>query len=330
MKATLITDGAMLEAIAPEWEALWRRGGGTTPFSSPAWLLPWWEVFKPGDLFTVAVRHDDRLVALAPLYREDGPWGRRLLPLGISVSDYSDVLIDPDHREAAGAALLDLLQDHHPLWDLWSAEEAPPDAAVLTLPWGASWTATIEPHSACPVLMLPRTVADLPAAIPARTMRKWRMAQNRIGRRAWRIERAEPGHWRPLLDDLFGLHQQRWISRNQPGVLADADVRRFHERAVPRLLEAGLLRLSRLSIDDRVAGAYYGFDQGSRSFAYIGGFDPAFAFESPGTILLGAAIEAATHRGASEFHFLRGQELYKYGWGAVDRWNQRLTMKDRA
>jgi hypothetical protein len=31
--------------------------------------------------------------------------------------------------------------------------------------------------------------------------------------------------------------------------------------------------------------------------------------------------------GAREFHFLRGGETYKYGWGAQDRWNTSRTIR---
>src|SRR2546423_211750 len=64
-----------------------------------------------------------------------------------------------------------------------------------------------------------------------------------------------------------------------------------------------------------------------RTLAYLHGFDPAYEFESPGTILVGHAIEEAVREGAREFHFLRGRESYKYGWGARDRWNRRRTFR---
>ena len=56
-------------------------------------------------------------------------------------------------------------------------------------------------------------------------------------------------------------------------------------------------------------------------FFYLSGFDPGFAFESPGTILLAHMIEEAAREGRSEVHFLRGGEAYKYAWGGVDRMN---------
>ncbi len=54
---------------------------------------------------------------------------------------------------------------------------------------------------------------------------------------------------------------------------------------------------------------------------YLTGFDVARAYESPGAILLGDLIGWALAEGRRELHFLRGGEGYKYGWGAVDRFN---------
>ena len=89
-----IRDAATLVALEPEWWQLWQRAASSTPFQSPAWLLPWWKAFAPGELCVLAGRQGDRLVALAAFYLEIGPWGRRLLPIGVSISDYHDILLD--------------------------------------------------------------------------------------------------------------------------------------------------------------------------------------------------------------------------------------------
>lgn len=318
MRGEIVASDAALAALEPAWWGLWRRVAAASPFSTPAWLLPWWQVFAPGDLFTVAIWHADRLVALAPLYRESGASARRLLPLGISLSDYADVLIDPAVPEAA-AEIVEALQESSGAWDVWSAEELPPEAALLRLWCPAGWSSSIALQSACPVLDLGHALA----AVPALKRRKWRMAQNRTQRRAWSLDAADAGSLAAGLDALFQLHGARWAAREQAGVLADADVQWFHRLSAPRLLAAGLLRLVLLRIDGMVAGAYYGFRTGDCAYAYLGGFDPAFAFESPGTVLLGAEIEAAATLGVASLHLLRGQEPYKYEWGAVDRWNSR-------
>jgi hypothetical protein len=96
----IIQNVERLAAYVPEWRALWRRSANATPFQSPDWLLPWWDVFAPGELRCIAVRRGGSLAALAPLYREDGTHGARLLPVGVSLSDYLDVLIDPAYPDS--------------------------------------------------------------------------------------------------------------------------------------------------------------------------------------------------------------------------------------
>ena len=321
LAAALVEDEAGLEALAPEWWELWRRCPAATPFQSPAWLLPWWQVFRPGRLSTVTVRQEGRLVALAPAYLEDGALGRRLLPIGIGITDYLDLLLDPAAPEAA-AALAGAAADLIPDWAIWELEELMPGAAALNLPTPSGTTEERVKQSACPVLDLTGDVS-----VPAGKRRKLRMAENRVARRAGEVASVGPEGVPAFLDHLARLHGARWATRGEDGVLADDPVRRFHSLAVPLLVEAELARLWTLTIEDQVVGAYYGLHHDTRAFAYLGGFDPSFSFESPGTLLVGRAIETARGEGVAEFHFLRGQEGYKYEWGASDRWNQRRSFR---
>ncbi|KAA2241104.1 GNAT family N-acetyltransferase [Salinarimonas soli] len=319
LTADVIRTADGLTALEAEWWKLWRRCESATPFQSPAWLLPWWQVFAPGELRAIAVRDAGRLVALAPFYREDGAHGRRLLPLGIGLSDYGDILRDPLRGDAALAIVHAAAQIEG--WDSLSLEDLAPGAAALTLRAGPGMSDATERQCACPVL-------DLTAApVPAGKRRKLRMAQNRAARRAgFSIESVEADGIDAFLDALFDLHGARWATRGEGGVLAEDPVRRFHRAAAPALHRAGLARFALMRLEGRVVGAYYGLADARRAYAYLGGFDPAFAFESPGTLLVGHAIDSAAQAGAGEFHFLRGQEPYKYEWGAVDRWSMRRVL----
>src|SRR3712207_3081859 len=115
--ASAVEDAEAFAALAPEWWDLWRRTPAATPFQSPAWLVSWWRHFHPGDLFVLTVRHEKRLVGLAPCYIEHGRLGRRVLPVGISVSDYLDVLLDPAYGAAAGQAIVDGMARTAERWD---------------------------------------------------------------------------------------------------------------------------------------------------------------------------------------------------------------------
>ena len=72
LHAEVIRQAEPFAALEAEWWELWRRVAAATPFQSPAWLIPWWRCFHPGELFVVTVRAAGRLVGLAPFYVEDG------------------------------------------------------------------------------------------------------------------------------------------------------------------------------------------------------------------------------------------------------------------
>jgi CelD/BcsL family acetyltransferase involved in cellulose biosynthesis len=87
-----------------------------------------------------------------------------------------------------------------------------------------------------------------------------------------------------------------------------------------------MLRLHVLELDGIARAALYCFHKGPRTCYYLGGFEPTLAKLSLGTVLTGRAIRHAIESdGASEFDFLRGDEPYKYKWGALDRKNARLV-----
>jgi CelD/BcsL family acetyltransferase involved in cellulose biosynthesis len=280
----------------------------------------------------MAIWAGDDLAALAPIYLEEGELGARLLPIGIGISDALDVLLDPAEMEGAGRMLVGCAAQHWADWDSWELEELPADAAALALPVPPGCEEEGGSQSASPVLDLSAAGNDIFAVLPARKRRKLRMAQNRVARRGGEVRAVGADELGSFLDDLTRLHGARWTSRGEAGVLVDDPVRRFHALALPELVGAGLARLFTLSIEGRVIGAYYGLQHGGRAYAYLGGFDPDFAFESPGTVLIGHAITDAVASGATAFDFLRGQEAYKYEWGAVDRWSRCRSFRrlDRA
>jgi len=325
----IVTTQEALDALAPDWQMLWARSAAATPFQHSAWLTEWWRAFHPGALRTVAVRRGGDLVGLAPLYLEDGAYGRRLLPVGISVSDCLDVLLDPDAPEA-GAAIA-AAYAAMPDWDAWSLEELAPGADAFRLEPPAGTHEESGGQSPCPELTLSgATDADgIPLAVPKKKRQNLRRARAAAAARGpLRIERVT-GDPEAFLDALFRLHTARWESRGEPGIVADPRVRALHHAAAEGLFAAGMVRAYLLRIGDRLAAAHYGFTHRGRAAAYLNGFDPAFLAESPQTVLLGHAVAEAAREGATRLSFLRGQEPYKYLWGAADIWNRRRVFVRR-
>jgi CelD/BcsL family acetyltransferase involved in cellulose biosynthesis len=323
----LIADDGRLAALEPEWRDLWRRVPDALPFQAPAWLVPWWRHFHPGKLFVLAARQEGRLIGLAPGYIEDSPLGRRILPLGISLSDHLDILVDPACSAEALQSLADLAVAHRESWDVWELEELLPDAAALGIPLPSGYAERVQPQSACPVLALPSAVDALLPSLPRARRQNLNLARNRSARRgSVRIQRAQGGAVAPAFEQLVRLHNARWQERHQAGLLGAGPGLDFHREAVARLDDTGLLRLYTLAIGREIAAVHYGLTSRSVHHVYLLGFDPGFAFESPGVLLMAHAIEQAVAEGCREVDFLRGREPYKYEWGAVDRWNVKRSI----
>jgi CelD/BcsL family acetyltransferase involved in cellulose biosynthesis len=317
-------------ALLPEWRELWRRSASATPFQSPDWQLSWWDAFNPGELRVIAVRSHRRLIGVAPVYREEGPYGPRLLPLGISLSDYVDVLIDKRFADVALDAIASALAEFD---DVEAVEwnELPPGANALRLAAPAGWASFTDVGSACPVATLLREPAQLQSVLSPSRRRHLKTARNRADRRGTvEFVRADASTTPALLAELIRLHTAAWQQRAEAGVFFDSRVAIFHAAALPQLMREEIVRLYALSIGGMIAAVYYGFRHSNCSYAYLGGYDPEFSFESPGALLLAHAMKQAICEGATEFHFLRGREAYKYEWGGRDRVNVRLTLARKA
>lgn len=323
-----ITTGAGIDLLVPEWRALWSRVPDATPFQSPEWLLSWWREFGNSEPLVLTVRGGNELVAVLPLYRLAECGCSKLLPIGISLSDYLDALIDPDYPEAPDlllASLVDL-----PGWDECCIPDLPPSASLLAAQCPPALAEHRSGGETCPVLALPGMAEDLREIVPRKTLRDLRQAHHRAAAAgAVAVTEAEAASVPAFMHEFFRLHEARWRRIAGKGVCADPAVRRFHLNAAQRMFDAGMLRLYLLRVGDNIIAAYYGFTAKRTAYAYLSGFDPDRAELSPGAQIVGHAIEEAIREGVGEFHFLRGGEGYKYAWGAVDRPNTALTLRRR-
>jgi CelD/BcsL family acetyltransferase involved in cellulose biosynthesis len=312
MNVDVVTDDEALARLWPAWEILWRRASGALPFTAPAWLRPWWAVYGTGRPVVALLHGAEALAGLLPLYR----LREKLLPMGVGISDYCDVLLAPDAPKEAPDRLLTAALEAGDV-SRCDLPELPQGALLRAVAAPAGWRAESWAGPPCPVLAL------VPGpAIPKPMRRNIRQARNRANRAgSWQVERADAERLPASLDTLVALHGTCWQRRSEPGVLADAAVLAFHRAGAPALLAAGLLRLEVLRLHGRAAAVIYALVNGETIFLYLSGFDPECGFESPGTLLLGHMLEEAGREGLREADFLRGAEAYKHAWGGIDRLN---------
>lgn len=148
-----VTSAAGLEALRPEWEALWASSPRATPFQHPAWLLAWWRHLGAGELRTLAVRGEGRLAGLWPMF----VWAdsaRQLTPLGNGVSDHVDLLAAPGAGSAVAAAVFAALAAAGG-WDTADFRDIPADSPLFTAALPAGLHPELQDDEPCPVLALP-------------------------------------------------------------------------------------------------------------------------------------------------------------------------------
>src|SRR5436853_1039071 len=140
-----------LEWLRPEWEALWARCPGATVFQSPAWLIPWWKHLGRGELWVVSIRHHQKLIGVAPflIHRNSAISARELLFLGTGISDYLDLLLEPEFRQAGVAFVLDLLASQDSRWDTSDFQQLPPGANLLQAQASLGSRCQTSPQEVC-------------------------------------------------------------------------------------------------------------------------------------------------------------------------------------
>ena len=196
----------------------------------------------------------------------------------------------------------------------------------------ADWTLNFEREDVCPVVILPEG-ADFEGYLA--TLGKH--DRHEIRRKIRRAEAA--GEVRledsadPVadLDAFIDLHQKRFGGDGLfPPTEGGAASRLFFRRLFELLGPDGAIRLAFLSVAGRQVAAGVWFETVDGFLYFNAGVDPEARDLSPGIVLTARVIERAISAGKRRLDFLRGNEPYKYVWGARDEPIQRLLVRRKA
>jgi CelD/BcsL family acetyltransferase involved in cellulose biosynthesis len=124
------------------------------------------------------------------------------------------------------------------------------------------------------------------------------------------------------IDSFLGLMEH---DQGKAGFLHD-DMR-VQMRAVIRTAhEHGWLWLAFLEADGQRIAANLNFDYNNKLWGYNAGVNRDFMDLSPGWVLLGNVLQWACENKRAEFDFMRGDEEYKYRFGAVNQYVMRVKL----
>jgi CelD/BcsL family acetyltransferase involved in cellulose biosynthesis len=258
-------------------------------------------------------------------------------------ADYATVLARPADLPAVAGAVAAALAadstpgDQHPEpWDVVDLRRlrcGDPAADELEVAFGArahadGWTVVREREEVCPVLDLASGL-DFEGYLGTLGKKERHEVRRKIRRAEAtgevRLERSTD----PIgdLDVFVDLHQKKWGADGLfPPTPGGAQSRAFFRGLFEHGGPDGLIALHFLTVGGRRVAAGVWFDDGETLYFYNAGVDPDARDLSPGVLLVARSIEMALKAGRSRFDFLRGDEPYKYGWGATDVPIQRLLV----
>ena len=316
--------------LESEWRALMARSSHAHPFYDPAWHAAWWRNFGAGELYLYALRDENgALVGVAPFVLSGG--GRLRLTGGDDLSDYLDIIAaDGAHLGCWRAILATLDEADAPDWRELSLrgipETSPTIAATQELTGGG---ASVSEEEVCPVIALPDSWDEYTGMLAPRDERDLRRKIRKANMEAGlAYERTESAETLPAdLEDFITLHA---LSQQEKADFWNADRRSFFQDVTRAMLALGYLDLSFMRVDGHPVAANLSFDYADRIYLYNSGFDPVEHELSGGLVLLAHNVEEAIQAGRSSFDLLRGDEAYKYRFGAQDERVMRVQIKRNA
>ncbi len=324
----------------------------STPFATWAFQSAWWDAYGENAhaetlvLVDPAAADPGRPVAIAPLMHrhvvEPADAGRHTairhaddLPLtavppdasavyfGASYhADYATLLAHPANMPAAADAVVDYLATARPeadfdpwaIVDLRRLRQADPATDVLSSAFGArelaeGWTLNIEREDVCPVVRLPQGgdfegyLATLGKKERHEIRRKVRRADT-----AGAVELVESTDPLADLDTFIDLHQRKWGERGLfPDNPGGEQARVFMRRLFELFGEAA----SRPDAIPDHPTVHLGF----------------LTLDGKRIVQLERLVRRAIERGKCRVDLLRGNEPYKYEWGAVDEPVMRILVR---
>jgi hypothetical protein len=287
-----------------------------------------------GELSVVIGRDEQgNLVGIAPLFATNNCDGEPALMLigSIEISDYLDILARPEDLQAFTEALLvSLEQDptpasHHLDW--YNLLEGSPTISLLrSAAEKLGWSYSEEPLQHCPYIPLPgdweKYICNIDKKQRHEIRRKIRRAEEYYLDVKWYFVKDSAN----LPQDTDNFLSLMANDPDKAKFLTPAMRQQMHT-IIQAAAKAGWLQLAFIEVDGKKAAGYLNFDYMNQIWVYNSGLDFHYSELSPGWVLLGYLLEWANANKRQSFDFMRGDEQYKYRFGAIDRRVMRTVLR---
>jgi CelD/BcsL family acetyltransferase involved in cellulose biosynthesis len=326
-------------SMEQEWNDLLDRSNPHVPFLRFEYLQAWWQHRGGGEWpqeaqLAILLGHKDGVLAgIAPCFIAEHEGEKRLLLLGsIEISDYLDLISEEADRVDFVKSLIAYVESSPTelgkigAIDLYNVLEDSPTMRAFEEIDPSKARLKIEQLQHSPYIKLAGDWETYLSQIDKKQRHEIRRKMRRAAEAevpaevyfSTEVERLEAD-----MDVFLGLMAQ---DKDKCTFLTPA--MREQMKAIIRAgFGIGCLQLVFLKIGEEFAAGYLNADYLNRIWVYNSGLDSRFMSYSPGWVLLGHLLKWANENGREEFDFMRGNEEYKYKFGAIDRFVMRVRLQ---
>ncbi len=317
-------DPSCFTLLSKDWDSILANSEAKTIFLTWQWQSVWWHHFGKGKkLRLFALRSDaGESLGLAPLYFEQADGKVLQFIGGRDLCDYLDFIVTKGREREVLEAFLNYLlrsDDHFASLNLYSLPEDSSTLGILrSLRDEAGLRMEVSVEDTSPLISLSRSFEDYLGRLHKKDRheirRKVRRAQAGGELEFSRIENEE--ELEEGFNTFITLHRK---SSPEKAKFMDSRKESFFRDIAQELFKQGWLDLFFLRLKGKKIASLFCFNYQNRLCLYNSGYDPEYSSFSPGIVLLNYCIADAIDRGIKEFDLLRGNESYKYHFGARDR-----------
>ena len=328
--------GALPADLRADWQLLLDEDPNATVFHGPRYLGVWASTLGAGTPVRIhSVHRDGRLIGVVPDANDlaggvAGPEEIRRFQGGTEVTDYlGPVSRREDRYDVADAYVANLVEDVD--WDEFVAGGLPEDSG-----WPDAFRSAFRVHElpvledvledVCPVVDLPGSGEDYFAQLPGRTRQELTRKTRKLARDAGEIDlvQVSPDEVVGRLDAF--LDQAAEAVPEKAGFFRRPEMHDWFKALASEFVDDDVFRLHELYVGGLLAASTVSLVRGEHWGLYNSAFDPALGSLAPGMVMITLLIDRAADEGYTRFDLLRGDEAYKYRFGAQDRQLRRISV----
>jgi CelD/BcsL family acetyltransferase involved in cellulose biosynthesis len=269
------------------------------------------------------------MVGNVPCVRHQWNGLRQLTLIGSGISDYLEPAINPQHC----SAILDRWRTHLETemdWDVCDWQDLSANTPLTGLNSSGKFELATNPDTPCSEIRLTGTFDEFRNARSKdlkRNLRRYRKKAEAVGSLQFHVVKEAHSE---LMKALVELHTAKWQRRGEPGMIQANGSAEFLCEIARKFGSRDMLRFFSLRFDGRIVALIVAFSYGKTMFGYLSAFDPEHESFGFGRTLLLEALQYCYENGYEAWNFLRGDEPYKFWWGAqtVPKCRIRLVRAD--